>query len=62
MHCSNSNELLCACSIMLRGKFDNLESGIDSPGVMTEAVSNIARDTNQELVAIKSSIMPKLKS
>ena len=49
---------------MLSGKFDNLESGIDCnyPKVMTEAVSVIARDTNQELVAIKSSIMPKLKS
>ena len=54
---------MCLFNIV-EGKFDNLESGIDwyYPRVMTEAVSNIARDTNQELVAIKSSIMPKLKS
>ena len=44
------------------GKFDNLEFGIEYPEVMTEAASNTAIDTNQELVAIKSSIMPKLKS
>ena len=57
------NSCMCLFNIV-EGKFDNLESGIDCyyPRVMTEAVSNIARDTNQELVAIKSSIMPKLKS